>query len=158
MTRAPAQNDMRCPNCGSHYTQFLPTCFSLTRQSGRYAPNNNEFHRLIERPERRSSFLLPLSVALGVYFVSTLAISVYHLERDSSWTRTHNEFSPEVLVPALLFGALCGIVVWFWAWRYNRDRFPREFDNWSSSAICRRCSTRFRAPDRIVVAYRKQTR
>jgi DNA-directed RNA polymerase subunit RPC12/RpoP len=158
MTRASANNDMRCPNCGSHYTQFLPTCFSLTRQSGRYSPNDNEFHKLIERPERRSCFLLPVSVLLGVYFVGTLAISVYHQERDSSWIRTHSEFSPEVVVPALLLGALCGLLAWSWAWRYNRDRFPSEFDSWSASAICRRCSTRFLAPDRIVAAYRKQTR
>ena len=158
MNQRANQDNMRCPNCGSFYTQFLPTCFSLTRQSGRYTPEENEFHELIEKPERRSVFVIPSLVFVGVYFLATMAISLYQMETNASWIRTGSEFSPEVLIPALLLAAVCGLGTWRWASRYNHDEFPGAHDEWSSSAICRRCSTRFEAPDRVVAAYRGQSR
>lgn len=154
MNRRQSNNNMRCPSCGSMYTQFVPTCFALTRQSGNYYPESNEFHDLIAKPERRSVFVTPMLAGMGAYVAVTIGISILKMESDPSWVRTHSELSPEVMVPALLAGVTCGLVLWLWAWRFNRDIFPGRYDDWSSSAICRRCSTRFRAPERIVSAYR----
>ena len=157
MTRPNAKNDLRCPNCGSHYTQYLPTCFSLTRQSGLYTPKDNEFHKLIQRPERRSVFVLPVSVFLGISYFGTLGREIYLMETRPSWVLKNSWASPEALIPALLLGTVCGLILWARAWNHNHEKFPGEYEIWLSSAICRRCSSKFRAPAGIVEAYKKQT-
>lgn len=157
MTPRQSRDDMRCPNCGSRYTQYLPTCFSLTRRSGRYDSVENEFHQLIERPERRSTILLPATAALTVYALATMAINVVRAELDNSWEWSRGLFSPEVLSPALALGLIVGAALFASAWRFNRNEFPVLFDKWSGSAICRRCSTKFKAPDQVVAEYRAQS-
>ncbi len=157
MTRRLSHDDMRCPSCGSRYTQYLPTCFSLTRQSGRYEPVENEFHRLIERPEKRSTILVPTVAASNIYALAAMAISLVRAELDISQDWKRDLFSPEVIWPALALGLISWVALIARAWRFNRGDFRTLFDEWSGSAICRRCSTKFRAPDRVVAKYRRQS-
>ena len=154
MNQPKSSTDMRCPSCGSMYTQFVPTCFSLTRQSGNYDPDINEFHGLIEKPKRRSIFATPMLAGIGTLIAVTDAVIVREIVSDRPLTLMNSEQWLEVLVPGLFIGMVVGLVLWRRARRFNRDVFPDQYEEWSSTAICRRCSTRFPAPERIVAAYR----
>ena len=157
MNQPKSSTDMRCTSCGSMYTQFVPTCFSLTRQSGKYDPENNEFHGLIEKPKRRSILAIPMLAGIGTLIAVTDAVIIRETVSDRPWTLMNNEQWLGVLVPGLFVGIAVSLVLWLRARRFNRDVFPSRYEEWSSTAICRRCSTRFPAPDRIVAAYRSSS-
>ncbi len=149
-------DDMRCPNCNSHYTQYLPTCFALTRQSGHYYPDENHFHRLIERPERRSVFVVPLLSGFVVHVCTTIAVDFKNMQSDAGWLPTHVPYLPEFLTPVAFLSAAVTYALWARAWFYNKRKYVRLHEEWMGSAICRRCSTRFKAPSNIVTAFRSQ--
>ena len=144
MTQATRQahDPLRCPRCGSRYTQSLSMAYSQAARA-KGEQNLSEFAASIAPPTRKSVPLLAISAGLVVAYVVYLAVWIWSSETGRHWFRFCGWFDHRLVVPAAIAGLCIAYLVGAWAANYNQRNYPVERQAWEGKAVCRRCSKIF---------------
>ena len=142
MNRSRRHDPLRCPRCGSRYTQSLSLAYNQAKRTDPRA-TLSEFAASVAPPNRRSTVLMPLAGWFWVSFLLYILVHVWGLETRQTWAFADKPFIPWLLVTSLATGAIVAFVWRSVAMHYNSRRWCPEHEIWERTAVCRRCNHRF---------------
>ena len=137
-------NRMRCPECGSHYTQSVSVAYSQSVRTGYNGQQTiSEFGRELEPPEAQSEFLVPLGLAATAFFFTYVFFPREISWLDQAWLHTiitsfWGRFGISAGVALVILVFLSGTAI-----SYNMTVHASDMKEWGREMICRRCGERF---------------
>lgn len=138
---------MRCPKCGSQYTQSLPTAFAYTSRLFREDVAADAMPASLEPPVKRSEVLWPTfygGLVFGLIYLPSVFLA---FESGFLPVEAGSVFDWRLLLPSAVGGFIVDVFLIARAARWNRHVYPDLLETWHATAICRRCSTQFRFRD-----------
>ena len=141
------RDPLRCPSCGSHYTQTLSSAYLHFPRDFEPLDKPDVLPDLMPPPQRKSAVILPLT--LGALSFAYVYVFSYIFADEVEFLRTvESKFLNYLLLGAsLLVALIVSLPMRRRATRWNRQELPGLLEKWHSTAICRRCSSQFEMTD-----------
>lgn len=137
--RSRSQLNLRCPQCGSNYTQTFAMAHAQTMRI-----TQSDDGTTIAPPEAAAKWMPGIFIGLLAGAVVMFLVPFLGSKLGIDWAANLTPLSWQSWVISIPFGVKVAWSIFWGADDYNEHFYKPEMNAWKSKAICKRCGHRFR--------------